>query len=188
MRDKLRNKLVNGTKKKETASGTAKTQAKTTAGTADALHKLSVEELLLFIDGPSASSSSSSSSSSANSSPTTTKKKNKKKKSKLKKNTPTHNTEEKEIAGQSKDNNQKETQAVNPPVEDIKEAEGPPLRESAADTNLRALEDSLLADWESEDDSIDPALKAQQDKEVEEFRLRLEGIQRNVRSIMFPIC
>jgi S-phase kinase-associated protein 1 len=33
--------------------------------------------------------------------------------------------------------------------------------------------------WETEDPELDPELKAAQDKEVEEFRLRLESIQRN---------
>lgn len=44
--------------------------------------------------------------------------------------------------------------------------------------SLSDIPDDIV--WESEDDSLDPVLKAEQDKEVEEFRARLESMQRAV--------
>lgn len=61
---------------------------------------------------------------------------------------------------------------------------------SARPSFMKAIEDAMLqgnqdADFDPEDDEDeeDPELKAAQDREIEEFRARLESINRDVRSI-----
>jgi len=60
-----------------------------------------------------------------------------------------------------------------------------PLSSSSEDDTGPILDDDEI--WEEDEDDMDPELKAQQDREVEEFRMRLEQINNTTNRARIPL-